>query len=277
MEHSFNIDVATVYGVNAAIILNNLEFWIAKNKANEKHYHDGYYWTYNSTKALSELFPYLTKKKIEAALGLLRDDGIIITGNYNSDKRDRSLWYAITEKGEELLKRENALPPQGKCKLPAGEMHVTNKGNACSPQGTPLPDINTDINTDIKPDEKETYNCEENQPENSKQKKPSEETIIQEERFNRFWECYPRKIKRKNAEKAWEKISPNEELTEKIIEAVNNAKKHDYRFKEEKYTPHPATWLNGMEWENQFETNVINPDNYIDYENYVPTEDYRLI
>lgn len=98
-----------------------------------------------------------------------------------------------------------------------------------------------------------------------------------EERFNRFWECYPRKIKRKNAEKAWEKISPNEELTEKIIEAVNNAKKHDYRFKEEKYTPHPATWLNGMEWENQFENNVINPDNYIDYENYVPTEDYRLI
>ena len=98
MEHSFNIDVATVYGVNAAIILNNLEFWIAKNKANEKHYHDGYYWTYNSAKALSELFPYLTKRKIEAALGLLRDDGIIITGNYNSDKRDRSLWYAITER-----------------------------------------------------------------------------------------------------------------------------------------------------------------------------------
>ena len=72
------------------------------------------------------------------------------------------------------------------------------------------------------------------------------------ERFSRFWACYPRRISKGQALRAWMKISPNTELTEKIIAAVETAKKNDSRFREEKYTPHPATWLNGMEWENQY-------------------------
>ena len=38
MQHSFNIELAKEYGILEAIIINNLFFWIEKNKANNVSY-----------------------------------------------------------------------------------------------------------------------------------------------------------------------------------------------------------------------------------------------
>ena len=43
MEHHFNIEYAKKYGILEAILIDNFQFWIAKNRANGKHFHDGYY------------------------------------------------------------------------------------------------------------------------------------------------------------------------------------------------------------------------------------------
>ena len=73
-----------------------------------------------------------------------------------------------------------------------------------------------------------------------------------EDGFDRFWAVYPRKTAKARARKAWEKIRPDAELTEKIIQGAVTAKAKDTRFREERFTPHPATWLNGAEWENEY-------------------------
>ena len=136
--HFFDIHIAELYGVNCAVILQNIWHWIRKNEANGMNYYDGNYWTYNSTKAFKELFPYLSQKQIETALKKLRDEGILVTGNYNAVKYDRTLWYAITEKGKSILL--------------TGEMENATKGNGNPTQGEPIPDINTDCKTtDNKP------------------------------------------------------------------------------------------------------------------------------
>ena len=44
MTHVFDVEVAEKYGVNSAILLNALVFWVKKNKANKKHFHDGLTW-----------------------------------------------------------------------------------------------------------------------------------------------------------------------------------------------------------------------------------------
>ena len=135
MDHSFNIEVAKELGIAPAVILNNMYWWIEKNKANEKHFHDGYYWTYNSRKAYVLQFPYLTERQIEYALKKLIDEGYIITGNYNKASFDRTLWYAITKKGY--------------CILQNCEMEKTNFVNANTENVGAIPDINTDKkNTD---------------------------------------------------------------------------------------------------------------------------------
>ena len=94
MEHSFDIEIAQQVGVQAAIIYKHIKFWCAKNKANDVHLHDGYYWTYNSKKAFSELFPYMTERQIDYALTKLLNAGLIIKGNYNTSAYDKTLWYA---------------------------------------------------------------------------------------------------------------------------------------------------------------------------------------
>lgn len=101
--HFFSPEVAEEYGVNAAILLQNLSYWIEKNRANDRNYIDGMYWTYSSVKAFQELFPYLTARAISTALQKLEDAGIIISGNHNKSAYDRTKWYAITEKGFSIL------------------------------------------------------------------------------------------------------------------------------------------------------------------------------
>lgn len=123
--HYFDIKVAELYGINCAVILQNLWHWIRKNEANGTNFYDGNYWTYNSTKAFKDLFPYLSQKQIETALKKLRDENIIVTGNYNAVKYDRTLWYAITPKGKSILL--------------TGEMENTSKGNGIPAEGEPIP------------------------------------------------------------------------------------------------------------------------------------------
>ena len=134
MQHSFDIEVAKEYGIEEAVILNNLYFWIEKNRANGLHFYDGYYWTYNSVKAFNELFPYMSAKKIRNALNHLIEEGILITGNYNKSAYDRTLWYALTQKG--------------KCICLNGKMEMTKRENGNDQKGEPIPYINTDINSD---------------------------------------------------------------------------------------------------------------------------------
>jgi hypothetical protein len=136
MQHSFDIDLAVEYGVTEAVLLNNIQYWIEKNKANDTNFFDGYYWTYNSTKALNTLFPYLSQRQIQNALKHLRNEGILQTGNYNKSTYDRTLWYAFTEKGECIMQ---------KCKMDYAEM-----SNGLCKNVSPIPNNNTDIITNNK-------------------------------------------------------------------------------------------------------------------------------
>lgn len=138
--HMFDVEIAQEYGINAAVILQNLAYWIEKNRANEQNYFDGHYWTYNSNKAFEKLFPYLSAKQIRSTIDKLIEHGLIITGNYNKSAYDRTLWYAITEKGKTILQN--------------GKIHLPPRANGTAPQGEPIPNINTNNNPDSKPNKK---------------------------------------------------------------------------------------------------------------------------
>lgn len=103
MNHSFDVDIAKEYGIEEAIMLQHLYFWIEKNKANNKHFYNDTYWTYNTKKAFADLLPYMTPRKIDYTLKNLVDKGLVITGNFNQDGRDRTLWYALTKMGYCIL------------------------------------------------------------------------------------------------------------------------------------------------------------------------------
>ena len=85
-------------------------------------------------------------------------------------------------------------------------------------------------------------------------KRKSVLTVAQQELFDRFYASYPKKQDRASAEKAWARIEPqpDEQMTEQIIEAIEQSKKYDSRFRAKQFTPLPASWLNAKGYLNEF-------------------------
>ena len=116
MRHSFDAALAVKYGLNESIILCQLEFWVRKNRENNKNFREGRYWTYNTNKELTKYFPYLTERQINYTIQKLKKDELIITGNFNKQPLDRTIWYTLTDKAFSILQN---------C-----EMQFTNLSNA---------------------------------------------------------------------------------------------------------------------------------------------------
>lgn len=94
MNYSFNTDHAVKYGLDEAVMLHNLLFWLAKNKANDSHIHDGKVWTFNSASAFAKLFPFWNPRKIARILLSLESQGAIESGCYNKAGYDKTKWYS---------------------------------------------------------------------------------------------------------------------------------------------------------------------------------------
>jgi hypothetical protein len=77
---------------------------------------------------------------------------------------------------------------------------------------------------------------------NTKKKKPK--PIQYSADFSQFWEAYPKKLAKGSAWTAWQKLDPP---LEKVVAALKQ-QNMDGR---DKYTPYPATWLNGARWEDE--------------------------
>ncbi len=70
--------------------------------------------------------------------------------------------------------------------------------------------------------------------------------------FDRFWDRWPRKIGKAQAEKAWAKLRPEAPLQAQILVAVGRQCESDaWRKDGGAFIPHAATWLNGRRWEDE--------------------------
>lgn len=154
MKHSFNINIAKEVGIESAIILDNINFWLAKNKANSSNLHEGRYWTYNSVKAFSELFPYMTVYKISRCLNDLEEKGLLLSGNFNKSNYDRTKWYTINE-ANELVKQFLHYSKVEASSSSKSKMEFANTSNGVCKSEQPIPDSKPYINTDVNKEEEE--------------------------------------------------------------------------------------------------------------------------
>ena len=70
--------------------------------------------------------------------------------------------------------------------------------------------------------------------------------------FAQFWAAYPRRVAKKDAEKAWMKLTEGQRF-----EAMQWLPLHirywQVAGRTKETTPHPATWLNGERWTDELE------------------------
>jgi len=86
-----NPALAVEIGLNESLLFLQLEFLIAISGKEI----DGRRWVYESTTDLQVYFPFWGRMTINRAIKSLEQKGLIVIGNYNLAKYDRTRWFAI--------------------------------------------------------------------------------------------------------------------------------------------------------------------------------------
>lgn len=90
--------------VHEAIILQQIQYWLSRSNFVFK----GRKWVYNTLDEWHEQFPWITKKSVGDKFRSLEKKGILIVGNFNKLKYDRTKWYSIDyDKLNSLINNEN--------------------------------------------------------------------------------------------------------------------------------------------------------------------------
>lgn len=127
-NHSFDVHVATEYrSVDLAILVWNFQYWISLNKRLKRNQHEGRTWTYQTVRELRAIFPYWSIQQIDRLIKKAVDHKILIKGNFNKSKFDRTMWYAFQNEEKFMISRNS-------------EMEIPEPGNPNTDTEEPIPD-----------------------------------------------------------------------------------------------------------------------------------------
>ncbi|MED5117125.1 hypothetical protein RH165_03155 [Priestia megaterium] len=92
--------LAVKVGVNGALFLQQLHYWLEKSV----NVQDGYTWVYNTNQQWLQQFPFWSLSTIQRIISKLEKEGLIIKGKYNRSKFNNTVWYRIDyEQLEKLM------------------------------------------------------------------------------------------------------------------------------------------------------------------------------
>ena len=98
MVHSLNVDFALRYGIEGAIIIEQLYWWLHKNACESDMIKDDRVWCYFSARGLTKYIPYMSSQKLRRELKKLEDAKVVMVGNFNKSPINQTLWYSFTDK-----------------------------------------------------------------------------------------------------------------------------------------------------------------------------------
>jgi len=159
--------LAEKVGLNEAIFLQQLHYWLSKSE----HVYDGRHWVYNSMENWRKQLPIISASTIRRIVKKLEKEKIIITGNFNRYKMDRTKWYTIDydaldsfiqdrqiEK-QEMPKTNNQIDHivEPMTQSPNQTDHMPNNARPhdLTNMTTPIPDTTSEITSDKKEEEEE--------------------------------------------------------------------------------------------------------------------------
>jgi hypothetical protein len=132
--------LAKLIGLNEAIILQQLHYWLQKNPK----IRDDRAWIYNTYEEWLKQLPFRCVDTVKRTINKLVADGLIIRGEFNKASFDKTSWYSINY---EALNSVIAAAQSNSaiCTNGGGQNAPIEQGNLHSP----IPEINTEITTEI--------------------------------------------------------------------------------------------------------------------------------
>ena len=233
--------VAVKYGVDEALFLDSIMYWYRHNRANDMNFHDGRWWTYNSMAAFVELFPWWSDKQLRRIIKSCKEQGALLTANYNSDGRDRTVWYSPSDELLQLYGDSQT----GECIRPNGQMQMPEQADASDQKGEPLPcNYHVDNIPPIIPPQGEGA------PKRKRRGGAKKAPDWEPERFAGFWALYPRGEKKQAAIQAWDSLRPSGEVIDTMARALKRQVASE-EWQRGVGIPYASTYLNQRRWEDE--------------------------
>jgi hypothetical protein len=103
-------ELACSIGLNEAIILQQIHYWLENNRKAHRNFKDGRYWTYNSIRKWhEEFFDFWCSDTVKRTFARLVKKGYLITASYNRKSFDQTKWYTINYETIENLTSSDSL------------------------------------------------------------------------------------------------------------------------------------------------------------------------
>ncbi|CCI81582.1 hypothetical protein [Lactobacillus hominis] len=230
-KHPIVVDtkIATALGLNEAIVLQQLNYWLHSKSAKEIN---GKYWVYNTyDNWKKDNFPFWSINTIRRAISKLKKSGIVLTGNFNKAGFDNTRWYSIDEtKLNELMSRRSAQNEQTVCpKWVDGEAQNGQTNTRDYPETTSENKYNSASDDAHAPE-------------------PSSQLEQWQKDFETVWAKYPKKRGKKQAwshYKAWRKASKkhtNAYISHKLDLYIARLEREHT---DPQFIQNGSTWFNG--------------------------------
>jgi len=142
LHHTFDVNVAQKYGIAEAILIHHFQHWISINVRLKRNFYEGRYWSYQTLDEIAANFTYLNKSQVfdlleRLCLGKSRFskkeeldfEPVLIKGNFNKSKYDRTIWYAFCDFPKWILGNPN--------------IEIGDPQNQDCENPTPIPDTKT--------------------------------------------------------------------------------------------------------------------------------------
>lgn len=88
---AFSPALCKAFGVCAGLLIQQIHYWCM----DRAHLIGGHFWVYNTTKEWADQLGVFDERTIKNNLKALREQGIVIVGNHNKHKYDKTLWYRL--------------------------------------------------------------------------------------------------------------------------------------------------------------------------------------
>ena len=214
-------------GVKEAIFLCQLLYWHGKQTDKEQ-------WIYKTQADMAEETG-LSRTEQETARRNLKKKGFIIEKKKGIPCK---LHYKICFSAiDEAWQTCMAEPCKQVCGNPANKNVET---------------LQTITETTTETTTENTHNPPYNPPKGDDEQTKPNSTEVYRDRFDTFWEVYPKKVGKGAARKVWLKIKPSQALTDKMVKAIKTQETQEQWLKDRgQYIPNPLTWLNQERWEDE--------------------------
>ncbi len=96
-RRSLSAIAAIALGERAAFIVQEINHWTKhyKDKRDKDHFHQGFYWIWNSYKQWRKAFPFIPEPSLKKVILDLERKNILISAEFNRNRGDRTKWYRV--------------------------------------------------------------------------------------------------------------------------------------------------------------------------------------